>query len=232
MSAPLHQLTLTFDPIEDRMLLRIGTAKNTEYHLWLTRRFIKVLWEALMKVLDRTIEFQEPRAKQDKNIEKGMGNADKDTIEEGHSDGAGQDNKKGADNDEVSGDSNDGTNNDDIGNKSSQLVRNKVKAIEHKEAIQTSYFSKKHSKGNVNLTSKSGPLLVVGCRVKSLNEQNTLLSLKTADGRGIQFGLNKKLLHALCHMMVSSSNKAQWNLVLEVGDPKVIAPDMPEGVIH
>ena len=232
MSAPLHQLTLTFDPIEDRMLLRIGTAKNTEYHLWLTRRFIKVLWEALMKVLDRTIEFQEPRAKQDKNIEKGMGNADKDTIEEGHSDGAGQDNKKGADNDEVSGDLNDGTNNDDIGNKSSQLVRNKVKAIEHKEAIQTSDFSKKHSKGNVNLTSKSGPLLVVGCRVKSLNEQNTLLSLKTADGRGIQFGLNKKLLHALCHMMVSSSNKAQWNLVLEVGDPKVFAPDMPEGVVH
>ena len=91
---------------------------------------------------------------------------------------------------------------------------------------------KKHSKGNVNVTSKSGPLLVVGCRVKSLNEQNTLLSLKTADGMGIQFGLNKKLLHALCHMMVSSSNKAQWNLALEVGDPKVFAPNMPEGVVH
>ena len=87
MSAPLHQLTLTFDPIEDRMLLRIGTAKNTEYHLWLTRRFIKVLWEALMKILDRTIEFQEPRAKQDKNIEKGMGNADNDTIKSPYQEG-------------------------------------------------------------------------------------------------------------------------------------------------
>ena len=219
MSAPLHQLTLTFDPIEDRMLLRIGTAKNTEYQLWLTRRFIKVLWEALMKTLDRTIEFREPGAKQDKNRQKDIGNAGTDISE-------------GGGNDEAGRVSNDKINSDDIENKSSQLVRNKVKAIEHKEAIQTSDFSKKHSKGNVNLTSKSGPLLVVGCRVKSLNEQNTLLSLKTADGMGIQFGLSKKLLHALCHMMVSSSNKAQWNLVLEVGDPKVFAPDMPEGVVH
>ena len=232
MSAPLHQLTLTFDPVEDRMLLRIATAKNTEYHLWLTRRFIKVLWEALMKTLDRTIEFREPSAKQDKNRQKDIGNAGKDISERRGSDDTDKEKSEGGRNDEASRISNDETSSDDIGNKSSQLVRNKVKAIEHKEAIQTSDFSKKHSKGNVNLTSKSGPLLVVGCRVKSLNEQNTLLSLKTADGRGIQFGLNKKLLHALCHMMVSSSNKAQWNLVLEVGDPKVFAPDMPEGVVH
>ena len=232
MSAPLHQLTLTFDPVEDRMLLRIATAKNTEYHLWLTRRFFKVLWEALMKILDRTIEFREPGAKQDKNIEKDIGNADKDISAKGISDDADKDTSEEGRKDKADRVVNDETNSDDIGNNSSQLVRNKVKAIEHKEAIQTSDFSKKHSKGNVNLTSKSGPLLVVGCRVKSLNEQNTLLSLKTADGMGIQFGLNKKLLHALCHMMVSSSNKAQWNLVLEVGDPKVIAPDMPEGVVH
>ena len=232
MSAPLHQLTLTFDPIEDRMLLRIGTAKNTEYHLWLTRRFIKVLWEALMKTLDRTIEFREPSAKQDKNRQKDIGNAGKDKSEGRRSDDTNKEKSEGGHNDEAGRISNDESNSDDIGNNSSQLVRNKVKAIEHKEAIQTSDFSKKHSKGNVNLTSKSGPLLVVGCRVKSLNEQNTLLSLKTADGMGIQFGLSKKLLHALCHMMVSSSNKAQWNLVLEVGDPKVFAPDMPEGVIH
>ena len=232
MSAPLHQLTLTFDPVEDRMLLRIGTAENTEYHLWLTRRFIKVLWEALMKTLDRTIEFREPGAEQDKNRQKDIGNAGKGTSEGGRGDEAGKDTSEGGRNDKAGRVSNDGTNSDDIGNKSSQLVRNKVKAIEHKEAVHTSDFSKKHSKGNVNLTSKSGPLLVVGCRVKPLNEQNTLLSLKTADGMGIQFGLNKKLLHALCHMMVSSSNKAQWNLALEVGDPKVFAPDMPEGIVH
>ena len=66
MAAQLHQLTLTFDPIEDRILLRIGTAENTEYRLWLTRRFVKVLWKALMKNLDQTLEFEEPRVPIDK----------------------------------------------------------------------------------------------------------------------------------------------------------------------
>ena len=185
-----------------------------------------------MKTLDRTIEFREPGADQDKNRSENFENADKDTSEGGRGEEAGKDTSKKGPSDGADGLSSNGTNSDSIEKKPSQLVRNKVKAIEHKEAVQTSDFSKKHSKGNVNLTSKSGPLLVVGCRVKSLNEQNTLLRLKTADGMGIQFGLNKKLLHALCHMMVSSSNKAEWNLALEVGDPKVFAPDMPEGVIH
>ncbi len=225
MSAPLRQLTLTFDPVEDRMLLRIGTAENTEYRLWLTRRFIKVLWEGLMKNLDHTVEFQEPVAQQNQSRAKDIDDADEDMSEEGRNDDA-PTSKDGAKN------LNDGADNYDVGKKSSQVVRNKVKAIEHKEAIQTSDFSQKHAKGNVNLTSKSGPLLVVGCRVKALNEQNTLLNFKTADGMGIQFGLNKKLLHALCHMMMTSSNKAQWDLNLEIGDPQVIIPDLPEGVVH
>ena len=185
-----------------------------------------------MKTLDRTVEFREPGAQQNQNRSSDNGDESKDTSKGEPNDDADKDTSEGGRNDEASRVSSDGANNDDIGNKSSQLVRNKVKAIEHKEAVQTSDFSKKHSKENVNLTSKSGPLLVVGCRVKPLNEQNTLLRLKTADGMGIQFGLNKKLLHALCHMMMSSSNKAQWDLALEVGEPKVFAPDMPKGVVH
>ena len=232
MTAPLHQLTLTFDPVEDRILLRIGTADNTEYRLWLTRRFLKVLWEALMKILDRTIEYHEPGALKDQKTENVIRDTGKDKNDGGHNDAAGKSKNEAHDNNQASKNLSEIDDKEGIGEKPMQVVRNKVKAVEHKEAIQTSDFSQKHAKGNVNLTSKSGPLLVVGCQVKSLNEQNTLLRLKTADGMGIQFGLNKKLLHALCHMMMSSSDKAQWGLTLKVGDPKVFAPEIPEGVVH
>ncbi len=175
MSGPLHQLTLTFDPAEDRMLLRIGTAENTEYRLWLTRRFVKVLWDALMQTLDRNTERS------------------KDLP---------------------------------------PVARDAVKAVEHQEAVQSSDFSKSHADSNVNLTSNSGPLLVTGAQVKPGNDENTVLNLKTANGMGIQFGLKKKLLHALCHMMISSAQKADWGLDLTVGDPQVFVPKTPEDVVH
>lgn len=175
MAGPLHQLTITFDPEQDRMLLRIGTAENTEYRLWLTRRFVKVLWGALMQTLDRNPELRD------------------DVLPD---------------------------------------VRDAVKAMEHQEAVQASNFSQSHAKSNVNLTSNTGPLLVTGGQVKAVDDENTMLNLKTSSGMGVQFGLNKQLLHALCHMMISSAQTADWDLDLQVGDPSVFVPDTPEGVVH
>lgn len=55
MSKAVHQINLSFNPAEDRMLLRITASVESglaEYRLWLTRRFVKLLW----KVLDRMLE--------------------------------------------------------------------------------------------------------------------------------------------------------------------------------
>ena len=49
---------MSFSPEEDRMLLRISTTDESEYHLWLTRRFIKVLWAALLKTMERDSQLQ------------------------------------------------------------------------------------------------------------------------------------------------------------------------------
>ena len=57
-----------------------------------------------------------------------------------------------------------------------------------------------------------------------MNSDRTRINLKTDKGTGIEFSLNKKLLHALCHMIIKSANRAQWDLDLTVGDPKVMAP--------
>lgn len=52
MTGALHQLRLDFVPVEDRMLLRISTHDQTEVRMWLTRRFVKGLWQALVKVAE------------------------------------------------------------------------------------------------------------------------------------------------------------------------------------
>lgn len=53
MSSPLHQMTMGFSAEDDRLLLRLTTRDMTEYQLWLTRRFVKVLWGALIQILEK-----------------------------------------------------------------------------------------------------------------------------------------------------------------------------------
>lgn len=42
------QLQLTYDPVEDRLLLTLGLGERT-VGFWLTRRFTELLWQALWK---------------------------------------------------------------------------------------------------------------------------------------------------------------------------------------
>ncbi len=58
MRERLHQLNIHFDPVEDRLLLRMsvaGSAAPAEYRLWLTRRFVSLLWQSLHRTVDNAI---------------------------------------------------------------------------------------------------------------------------------------------------------------------------------
>jgi len=63
----LRQISLNFDPIEDRILLRItaGDPGNIdEYKIWLTRRIVRVMW----KFLDQAVAAEtmtDPRVPQE-----------------------------------------------------------------------------------------------------------------------------------------------------------------------
>ena len=59
MTSALHQITMSHLAEEDRLLLRISTLDKAEFQFWLTRRFVNVLWPALMTV----IEKENPAAK-------------------------------------------------------------------------------------------------------------------------------------------------------------------------
>ena len=47
----LHQMQLTFVPVEDRVLFRMNTKARQEFRFWMTRRYIKVLWNTIIKLL-------------------------------------------------------------------------------------------------------------------------------------------------------------------------------------
>ena len=53
MTDQLHQINVTFSPIEDRLLLRISTQAADEYRIWLTRRFTNLLMDLLNKNMEK-----------------------------------------------------------------------------------------------------------------------------------------------------------------------------------
>ena len=187
MTSPLHQLTMTYSPEQDRVMLRIGTKENTEYQLWMTRRFVRIMWRALIQTIERDPNLAKDWVPEDR-VPKDRASKDqvpKDNIPE---------------------------------------VKDAIMAMQHQESVQNSDFSQKHAKGNVNLMANTGALLVIGGQVKPVNEDRTRINFKTEKGTGIEFFLNKKLLHALCHMIIKSAQRAQWDLDLAVGDPNVMMP--------
>ena len=49
----IHQLQMSFNAHEDRILLRILSAERAEFRFWLTRRYVKLLWQVLLKLMER-----------------------------------------------------------------------------------------------------------------------------------------------------------------------------------
>lgn len=164
----VRQITLTYTPEEDRMLMRIGTSEQSEYKLWLTRRFVRVLWGALMKIMEKESELK------------------KNLVPE---------------------------------------IRDAMLAMEHQEALQGADFEQSHVDDNRDLTSNTGPLLVKGGTLTPAKNGLTQLKLDTENGTSINVALNKQLMHAFCHMTITTCFKAEWDLELAVGDPGLVSAD-------
>ncbi|MBT3305917.1 MAG: hypothetical protein HN377_05475 [Alphaproteobacteria bacterium] len=53
MTSALHQITMSYSVEDDRLLLRISTTEKSEFQFWLTRRFVQVLWPALLTAIEQ-----------------------------------------------------------------------------------------------------------------------------------------------------------------------------------
>ena len=51
MTGQLHQMNLEYSASQDRLVLKINTTDKQEARLYLTRRFTRELWDALIKIL-------------------------------------------------------------------------------------------------------------------------------------------------------------------------------------
>ena len=52
----LRQLQVASDSIQDRLLLRFSTLQNEEVRVWLTRRFLRQIWPALLQMAEQVEE--------------------------------------------------------------------------------------------------------------------------------------------------------------------------------
>ena len=48
----LHQVKIDFAAEQDRMLMLIAASEQVEVRMWLTRRFVKLLWPLLVKLAE------------------------------------------------------------------------------------------------------------------------------------------------------------------------------------
>lgn len=60
MNQKLNQINITFNPLEDRLLMRMTTGSSdddslTEIRMWLTRRYTRLLWSVFEKILDESV---------------------------------------------------------------------------------------------------------------------------------------------------------------------------------
>ena len=51
MSQKIHQMQITFVPLQDRLMFRMNTTAQTEFTVWFTRRYVKLLWQTLQQML-------------------------------------------------------------------------------------------------------------------------------------------------------------------------------------
>jgi len=109
-------------------------------------------------------------------------------------------------------------------------VQDAVLGMKHQEAVQNTDFDTPPVTDTVDTTSNSGPLLVVGGKIHP-GEKLTGVVFKTSDGADVRFNLNEQLMHAFCHLIVSTSLKADWKLDLAMGDGNVVVPK-GDAVVH
>ena len=171
MADTLHQMTISFAPREDRLLLRLGTAAHVEFRLWLTRRVVRQMWTALMKAAETvSAVIVQPEKR----------------------------------------------------------TRQAVMSMRHEAAVQSGDFTQTRDPEAKPHPLNKTPFLVTGLVCSSAPDNHTNLTFKVDGGRDIQLSLDEKLVHALCHLLVSGTTKADWNLALAIAEPDA-AQAMAEG---
>lgn len=106
-------------------------------------------------------------------------------------------------------------------------------AFEHQTAVAEANFGEKHEETAEDFPLGEAPVLVVGGTCTPAKSGSVMLSLKCQDGKNVNFPLNRQLLHALCHLLITTSARANWGLKMSVGEGNVVLDKAQENrVLH
>ena len=63
----INQIQMSFNPAEDRILLRMNTVDAAGFQFWLTRRYVRLLWPVLLGMLAKDEQITTQRTDMAKN---------------------------------------------------------------------------------------------------------------------------------------------------------------------
>lgn len=154
----IHQLQLAFDAGEDRLLLRVSTTAREEFRIFMTRRFIKMLWPHLLRSLESKVAVKAPAPE----------------------------------------------------------ARREVLAFEHEKAVRETDFSQPFAEPQPAQPHQfplgEAPFVAVHGQLRVEAAGAYKLVLNPGTGRGIEIGLDDRLMHSFCKLIESASRTAEWEL--------------------
>jgi hypothetical protein len=56
----LKQMQIVFVPVEDRLMFRVNTSNRQEFRFWMTRRYVGILWKAVLDMLRKRHVAEKP----------------------------------------------------------------------------------------------------------------------------------------------------------------------------
>lgn len=56
----IHQINMTFNPEEDRIVFKLNTVGKEEFRFYFTRRYVKLLWPILLRMAESEYKIRNP----------------------------------------------------------------------------------------------------------------------------------------------------------------------------
>lgn len=154
----IHQMQVTFDAAEDRLRMRLSTTSGQEFRLFLTRRFVRLLWPELQTTVEKAAAVKSP----------------------------------------------------------APVARREIVSFEREKALaETDFktpFQESPSEVPRSFPLGEAPFLATRAQVRIERPGAYRLTLDPQAGRGIELGLDDRLMHSLARLIESAARAAQWDL--------------------
>lgn len=206
----IEQINLAFNQQEDRLLLKVGMADQSEIAVWITRRICKDLWHLLQNSHNEILDH----LKQSAHAKEAQKSA---PISKAPQAPRLVQSSKTAQ-----------------ALPTPTLVKKKViddfeRAQKTQQALETMDFSREYQDNRTPMLAE--PMLVVECHVDTTQAAIFQLVFKAVQGESIKMGLTLELLVALTNMMQLATREAGWDLLmLQYNVAKHLYPN--EQVLH